>query len=223
MLLPSLLHRTAAMLAAPERYKLLRLVQSQVTWGPPEIRAYQDRKVAELIRYCWTNVPFYRRHWDGAIRSPEEVQSVADLERLPTVTKDLWRANLEDLTTTDPAIKSDPARTGGRSPRTARQRPGSLKTAAGGLKAGAVGLNIPWRALVKRWQDGAIARCAGGCFSRRMRRRRRRESRSRSDQKQSSEVSQEVSSLSVPLARPRASSLCSSRWAAAPRSRPRSS
>jgi len=58
-------------------------------------------------------VPFYRRHWSVAIRSPEEVRSVRDLQCLPVVTKDLWRENLSALTTTDRAVRSSPARTGG--------------------------------------------------------------------------------------------------------------
>lgn len=113
MPLPSALHRTAARLLAPERFRLLDLIRSQVSWGPAEIRTYQDRKVAELVRYCWQFVPFYRQHWAESIRSPDDVQSVKQLERLPILTKDLWRANIEDLATTDPSIRSDPARTGG--------------------------------------------------------------------------------------------------------------
>jgi phenylacetate-CoA ligase len=69
--------------------------------------------VADLVRYCWKNVPFYRRFWSDAIKSPDDVRSVAELERLPILTKDLWRANLNDLTTTDSSVRSDPARTGG--------------------------------------------------------------------------------------------------------------
>jgi phenylacetate-CoA ligase len=111
--LPSVLHRTAAQLAAPERFRLLQKVASEVNFGPAQVRAYQDRKVAELVRYCWSNVPFYREHWKSAIRSPDDVQSVPDLQRLPILTKDLWRSNLDRLTTTDPTVKSEPARTGG--------------------------------------------------------------------------------------------------------------
>jgi len=113
MLLPSWINRSASRLAAPERYRWLETIAKQTGWGPEEIRAYQDRKVAELIRYCWQYVPFYQRHWRDAIRSPDDVQTVAQLERLPVLSKDLWRANFDEVTTIDPSIKSEIGRTGG--------------------------------------------------------------------------------------------------------------
>jgi phenylacetate-CoA ligase len=106
-------HRLIMQVAVPERFRLIKEVSADFGWSPDQIRAYQDRKVAETIRNCWQYVPFYRRHWAQAIRSPDEVQSVKELERLPVLTKDLWRANLDELTTTDPSVKSEVARTGG--------------------------------------------------------------------------------------------------------------
>ena len=113
MRLPDALHRWAMHAAAPERFKLLAQVQAAVDWDRARIRRYQDQRVADLIRYCWEHVPFYRRHWAGAIRSPDDVQSVDQLARLPVLSKDLWRDNADDLLSRDQRIRSDPARTGG--------------------------------------------------------------------------------------------------------------
>lgn len=108
-----ILHRALLEVAVPKRLKLMRLCDSRRSWTLEQIRAYQDKKLRELIAYCWRHVAFYQRHWAGAIESPDEIQSVADLQKLPVVTKDLWRANLAALTTDDPSVRSTPARTGG--------------------------------------------------------------------------------------------------------------
>lgn len=109
----SFVHRGLMSLAVPLRLRLMRECAAQTSWTFEQIRAYQDRKVRELVSYCWQSVPFYRKHWSSAIRSPEEIRSVTDLQHLPVVTKDLWRENLASLMTRDPSVRSSPARTGG--------------------------------------------------------------------------------------------------------------
>ncbi len=106
-------HRLLMEAAVPERLKLLRLVNSRSSWRAEQIRAYQDEKVREVVAYCWKHVPFYRAHWSGSIGAPEEIRTVSDLQRLPVLTKEQLRTRLADLTTTDPAVQSTPARSGG--------------------------------------------------------------------------------------------------------------
>jgi phenylacetate-CoA ligase len=66
-----------------------------------------------LIEYCWKYVPFYKQHWRGAIRGPQDILAIADLRRLPLVTKEDVRQNLDALTTTASGVRSSMARTGG--------------------------------------------------------------------------------------------------------------
>ena len=63
-------------------------------WSAEQLEAYQSQKLQQLVRHAYKHVPFYRERWDAAGVRPEFVHSPADLERLPTVTKDDVRENL---------------------------------------------------------------------------------------------------------------------------------
>lgn len=88
-------------------------MKQRLDWTPDRIAAYQTQKVRSLMDYCWKYVPFYQEHWKGHIDGPRDIQTLADLQRLPLLTKDHVRERLGDLTTRHPRVKSSPARTGG--------------------------------------------------------------------------------------------------------------
>jgi len=99
--------------AVPVRLRLMREIQGRRSWDERRISEYQDAKLQQLIAYCWKFVPYYRSKWAGHITSPDDIRRVSDLQRLPVLSKDELRDNLEALTTTEPSVKSAPARTGG--------------------------------------------------------------------------------------------------------------
>ncbi len=67
-------------------------------WLPPErVAAVQWDKLQRLLRHCWDQVPYYRRVWSAAGATPDDIRSMADFERLPTLTKADIRAHHEDL------------------------------------------------------------------------------------------------------------------------------
>jgi phenylacetate-CoA ligase len=106
-------HRCIISAAVPSRVLWMARMQRRADWDESRIRYYQEEKLRKLIAYCWERVPFYRRHWAGHIDDPRDIRGIADLERLPLLTKDHVRENLATLTTTDPGVRSSPARTGG--------------------------------------------------------------------------------------------------------------
>lgn len=108
-----LLHYPLIAAAAPQRVLMHHLVKSRIGWSPERIRRYQEQRLRALIEYCWQYVPFYRRHWAGAIASPSDVGTLDDLPRLPLLTKDHIRENLDALKSTHPRVKGNAARTGG--------------------------------------------------------------------------------------------------------------
>ena len=63
-----------------------------------QIQALQWRKLQALLKHCWEQVPYYRRTWaEQGIGAPQDIASVADYARLPTLDKPTIRANFEDL------------------------------------------------------------------------------------------------------------------------------
>ncbi len=109
----SLAHQVLISVAAPRRAALYQLMKLRSTWNAERIQQFQEQRLRELIAYCWEHVPFYQQHWRGAIKGPDDVRCIADLVRLPLLTKDQVRDHLDTLTTTDKSVKSTMARTGG--------------------------------------------------------------------------------------------------------------
>jgi phenylacetate-CoA ligase len=97
----------------PLRFRLYKMILSRTAWGAERIRQYQEEQLRDLIRYCWENVPFYRSRWRSYISDPREIQTIRDLQKLPILTKDELRQELDALTTTVPKLRGTPARSGG--------------------------------------------------------------------------------------------------------------
>lgn len=52
-----------------------------------QIVAFQERRLRELVQHAYENVPYYRRLFDEAAVNPDDIRSLADLERIPITTK----------------------------------------------------------------------------------------------------------------------------------------
>ena len=76
--------------------RLAELEESQ--WWPRErIEELQAERLQRLIRYAYDQVPYYRRLMDERGLRPHDIQSAADLAKLPVLTKDLIRANFDEM------------------------------------------------------------------------------------------------------------------------------
>ncbi len=92
---------------------LTELEESQ--WWPRErIEELQAERLQRLIRYAYERVPYYRRVMNERGLRPADIQSTADLAKLPVLTKDLIRANFDDMRAEGyPRSELLPGRTGG--------------------------------------------------------------------------------------------------------------
>jgi len=109
----TLFHKAMICVAVPRRIWLYAVLQQRRHWTPERIAQYQQQQLQKIIPYCWRHVPFYRRHWQGFMDDPRAIQTIADLQQLPLLTKDHVRDHFDALGSTDPGVKSTPARTGG--------------------------------------------------------------------------------------------------------------
>ncbi len=63
--------------------------QPEIETMPVEqIQALQSERLAKQVKYVYDNVKFYRDKMDAAGVKPEDVQSIADLHKLPFINKD---------------------------------------------------------------------------------------------------------------------------------------
>ena len=53
-----------------------------------QIKAWQDERLVRQVQHVWDNVPYYRKKMEEKGLSPADIQSTADLHKLPFLTKD---------------------------------------------------------------------------------------------------------------------------------------
>lgn len=62
-----------------------------------DIENIQEKKLKNLIKYTYENVPFYRRTFKNLKLMPDDIRSIDDLEKLPILTKDIINDNFHDM------------------------------------------------------------------------------------------------------------------------------
>jgi phenylacetate-CoA ligase len=75
----------------------LRELMDSEKWSAAEIEAYQNERLRILIRSAYENVPYYRERWKALKLSPDDVRCREDLMKLPVLTKEDVRQNVDRL------------------------------------------------------------------------------------------------------------------------------
>ncbi len=105
-----------------------------------ELRALQTDRLQGVVTHAYENVPFYREKLDEAGVSPEDIQSIDDITKLPMTTKEDFRDEYPDgLFAVDDADVAGSTRRPG--------RPGSRKSSRTRMTtstAGAKSLPVRW-------------------------------------------------------------------------------
>lgn len=81
----------------PEFIRYLNWLEQTQWWTKQQFEDYQLERLKELVHHAYENVPYYKRTFDHYRLKPEDIKSLADLQKLPILTKDDVRKNLEDL------------------------------------------------------------------------------------------------------------------------------
>jgi phenylacetate-CoA ligase len=75
--------------------KYLEFLNKSQFWTREQIDDYQNKKLRQLIRHAFDNVPYYRDLFLELKLKPEDIQSKKDLEKLPIVSKEELKKNKE--------------------------------------------------------------------------------------------------------------------------------
>jgi phenylacetate-CoA ligase len=82
-------------------YRTLRstskFLQKSQWWGAGEIEAYQLQRLKTLLTHAYNNVPYYRSVFSERGLQPSDIRDLTDLERLPILTKETARENMDAL------------------------------------------------------------------------------------------------------------------------------
>lgn len=79
------------------RFKYSRILNKTQWLSRQDIESIQKQNLRILIKYAYETVPYYRRLFKQNRLSPNDIKCVADLTKLPILTKDIVRKNAKDL------------------------------------------------------------------------------------------------------------------------------
>jgi phenylacetate-CoA ligase len=74
-----------------------KFYSESVLWSEGELKEYQREKMTELIRHCFSSVPFYRKKWRSMGLSLEDFKDLEDLSKFPYTNKENIHSNLKEL------------------------------------------------------------------------------------------------------------------------------
>jgi len=77
--------------------KFLDDLEEKQWWLPGEIQADQNEKLQRLINHSYENVPYWRELFNKLKLSPSDIKTKDDLRKLPVLSKDDIRKNLNSM------------------------------------------------------------------------------------------------------------------------------
>lgn len=77
----------------------IKMYQNNLSRSTEQLEEAQFNRLTSLLHHCQKTVPYYQRLFAGLgiERIEEDIKSLADYQKLPILTKDIIRANSEDL------------------------------------------------------------------------------------------------------------------------------
>lgn len=80
-----------------EFFRQCRFLEESQWWSAQELENYQSEQLRLLVRHAYDHVPYYHDLFKSANLLPDDIGSVKDLVKIPVLTKDMIRNNLERL------------------------------------------------------------------------------------------------------------------------------
>lgn len=94
--------------------KFVKFLKKSQWWSKEQIENFQLQKLKKLVNHAYENVPYYNKLFDKIGFKPEDFKSLKDLEKIPFLTKEIVRENIDDLKAKNYAAhKFEYATTGG--------------------------------------------------------------------------------------------------------------
>lgn len=78
-------------------HELMEFFTKSERFSSAELAAYQDERVHALARHAYENVPYYREVFSERKLTPGDIRTVADLQKLPILTREIIRTRKADL------------------------------------------------------------------------------------------------------------------------------
>lgn len=95
--------------------KKMKFLEKSQYWSRKKIEDYQNKRLKELIKHAYDNVPYYKKLFDKLNIKISDIKTKKDLKKIPLLTKQLIKENFEDLKASNLLEKSYPTYTSGSS------------------------------------------------------------------------------------------------------------
>lgn len=92
-----LFFRLGEFMVGTKTLKYLPQIELMLHWPKTEIVNWQEKKLRILINYAYNNTLYYKQLFDNMGLKPDDIQTIADLNKLPKLTKEIIRENKENL------------------------------------------------------------------------------------------------------------------------------
>lgn len=79
-------------------FKVLGLLEKTQWWSRSELERFQQERLQALLKHAYENVPYYHKIFRELELKPQDIKNSDDLQKLPILTKEHIRNNLDDLT-----------------------------------------------------------------------------------------------------------------------------
>lgn len=73
--------------------KNLNFFEKSQWWTPKQLEEYQNKKLLQLIKHAYENVPYYHYLFKSLSLKPEDIKTKDDLIKLPILSKEIIRKN----------------------------------------------------------------------------------------------------------------------------------
>lgn len=94
--------------------KTYKFLQKSQWWSQEELNEYQLNQLDKLLKHAYKNVPYYKKIFDDQNLKPSDIQDFKDLQKIPFLSKEIVRKNLNDLKANNyPKYKFEYISTGG--------------------------------------------------------------------------------------------------------------
>lgn len=78
-------------------WRFLSEYESRANWSYEHLCDYRDEKLRKMIHHCYNTVPYYTKLFNDGGINPNNIKTLDDLKVLPILTKDIVKANMNNL------------------------------------------------------------------------------------------------------------------------------
>lgn len=77
--------------------KYYNFLEKSTNWDLVKLKEYQNEEFLKLVKHCFQNVPYYQKLFSSHGITQKQIQTIEDINLIPTLNKDIIKKNFEDL------------------------------------------------------------------------------------------------------------------------------